>query len=84
VAAIQLKTIHDFHQQSHTLALYCPACKRWSEANLPFLIQTGRSALSVCDARFRCRDCGGAAEKQIRPPVPPVGGAVGYIQRALP
>jgi hypothetical protein len=76
---ISLRTIRDFHQQNHALGLYCPACERWTEANLPFMIQSGRGDLSVSDARFRCRDCGGVAEKQVRPPVPRVGGAVAYI-----
>jgi hypothetical protein len=33
----------------------------------------------VVDARFRCRDCGSVVDKQLRPPVPEVGGARAYI-----
>ena len=33
----------------------------------------------VTEARFRCKDCGENVEKQVRPPVPTVGGAVAYI-----
>ena len=76
---IRIQTVRDFHQQNHALGLYCAACEHWTEANLPFLIQTGRGDISVSEARFRCRECGGVAEKQVRPPVPRVGGAVGYI-----
>ena len=60
VASIPLRTIRDFHEQSHALGLYCPACECWSVANLPFLIQCGRGELSVTVARFRWRDCGEA------------------------
>jgi hypothetical protein len=79
VASIPLRTIRDFHEQSHALGLYCPACECWSVANLPFLIQCGSGELSVTVARFRWRDCGGTAEKQVRLPAPKVGGAVSYI-----
>lgn len=80
--SIPLITIRNFHDQDHALGLYCPACERWTEANLPFLIQTGRGDLSVSQARFRCRDCGRVAEKQVRAPLPRVGGAVGWIDAA--
>jgi hypothetical protein len=79
VPPIRLKTIRDFHENQHALGLYCGACQRWCEANLEFLIQTGRGDLSVSEARFRCRVCGGIAEKQVRPPVPQIAGSVGYI-----
>lgn len=70
---MRLATIDDFVQHSHQLALYCLECDRWKLADLAALIRSGRGALQVCDARFRCRDCGAAAEKQVRPPVPRLG-----------
>jgi hypothetical protein len=79
MAAIPLRTIRDFHAQKHALGLYCGSCERWTEANLSFLIRTGWGDLSVSEARFRCRECGEVAEKQVRPPVPRVGGAAAYI-----
>lgn len=47
MGSIRLSTLRDFHAQNHALGLYCPACERWSEANLPLLIQAGRDDLSV-------------------------------------
>ena len=38
-----------------------------------------RGDRAVTQARFRCRDCGEVVEKQVRPPVPELGGAAGYI-----
>jgi ABC-type ATPase with predicted acetyltransferase domain len=46
------------------------------------LIESGRGDRQVTDARFRCRDCGALVEKQLRPPVPQLGGSVAYIQVA--
>ncbi len=75
----QLVTFEDLRSQSHTLGLYCIECDRWGEANLDRLIEIGRGRQALTEARFRCRDCGGIAEKQLRPPMPQPGGAVAYI-----
>ena len=74
----RLASFRDLHQHDHTLGLYCMACERWSTANLEALIQAGDGERSVVGARFRCKDCGAFAEKQVRPPVPQFGGAVLY------
>jgi predicted RNA-binding Zn-ribbon protein involved in translation (DUF1610 family) len=76
---ICVSTFEDLNRQDYGLALYCPSCDRWGEADLNRLIETGRGSKPVVQARFRCRDCGKIAEKQIRPPVPKLGGVVGYI-----
>ena len=76
---IRMGTIEELHRQEHTLALYCISCDRWGEANLDWLIQNGKGNELVTEARFRCRDCGEIVEKQVRPPVPTLGGAVAYI-----
>ncbi len=55
----------------------CLSCNRWGEANLDWLIQNGKGKKPVTEARFRCRECGEVVEKQVRPPVPELGGAVG-------
>lgn len=76
---IRLHTINDLHERQHSLGLYCIHCDRWGEANLDWLIRTGRGQRVVTETRFRCRDCGKAVEKQVRPPVPAVSNAVAYI-----
>lgn len=55
-------------------------CDRWGEADIENLILSGRGERLLTEAKFRCRDCGEFVEKQLRPPVPEVGGAVAYIQ----
>jgi len=48
-------------------------------ADLDKLIQIGKGDMPITEARFRCKDCGEIVEKQIRPPVPTIGGSVAYI-----
>ena len=75
----RIHTISDLHVYQYTLALYCLSCDRWGEANLDWLIQIGQGDKPVTESRFRCRDCGEIVEKQVRPPVLSLGGAVAYI-----
>ena len=77
---ISMGTIEELYSHNHTLALYCLSCNRWSDANLDWLIQNGKGNKPVIEARFRCLDCGEIVEKQIRPPVPSLGGATAYIR----
>ncbi|MGI9262178.1 MAG: hypothetical protein ACR2QR_09085 [Woeseiaceae bacterium] len=76
---LQLATFIDLQEQQHTLGLYCMACDRWGEADLPRLIASGRGKRLIIEASFRCCDCGGLVDKQLRPPVPQVGGAIAYV-----
>ncbi len=76
---IGISTISEMHDEDYILGLYCVRCNRWGKANLDWLIQTGKGDKPVTEARFRCRDCGQIVEKQVRPPVPSLGGAVAYI-----
>ena len=76
---ISVSTIEQLNQQDYGLALYCIACDRWGEADLRALVDTGLGARSITEARFRCRKCASLVEKQVRPPVPKLGGAKSYI-----
>ena len=76
---LKLATFSDLQEQQHTLGLYCLRCDRWGEADLEGLISDGCGNREVVEARFRCRQCGDLVDKQLRPPVPELGGAVAYI-----
>jgi len=76
---IHVGTIEELQSQDYGLALYCLSCNRWGEANLDWLIQNGKGDKPITEARFRCQDCGEIVEKQVRPPVLEIGGAVSYI-----
>ena len=74
-----LATFAELHSQNHTLGLYCIECDRWGEADLGELVSSGLGDRALTTARFRCRDCGQLVDKQVRPPVPTISGAVAYI-----
>lgn len=76
----RLVTFLELHEQQHTLGLFCHVCNRWGEADIDDLIASGRGLCSLTKTNFRCRDCGELVQKQLRPPVPQVGGAVAYIR----
>ena len=76
---ISMGTIEKLREQNHTLALYCMPCNRWGMADLDWLIRNGKGDKHVTEARFRCQDCGEIVEKQVRPPVPEIGGSVAYV-----
>ncbi len=79
---ISMGTLQKLRDQNHKLALYCLSCDRWGLADLDLLVRTGRGNMSVVESRFRCKDCGEIVEKQVRPPVPTIGGSVAYISLA--
>jgi len=79
---ISMETIQKLRDQDHKLALYCLSCDRWGMADLDWLVQIGKGNQPITEARFRCRDCGEIVEKQVRPPVPKIGGSVAYISLA--
>jgi len=76
---ISLATVEELRRYRHTLGLYCISCDRWAEADLDGLVASGRGDEDVVTLRFRCGQCGGTADKQVRPPVPAPVGAIGYI-----
>ena len=78
---IRVSTFNDLNRQDYGLALYCIVCNRWGNADLNWLIESGLGNKALTEARFRCRDCGQLVEKQLRPPVPELGGAVAHMGR---
>lgn len=77
---IRVSTLADVCRANYSLGLYCMRCERWEEADLERLVEGGHGDRLLCRSRFRCRDCGEPADKQLRPPVPALGGAVAYIE----
>jgi len=74
-----LATFVDLRKNDYALALYCIECNRWDIADLDRLVAIGRGQSEIVSSRFRCKDCGCVAEKQVRPPVPTISRAVAYI-----
>ena len=76
---ISMRTFEELRDHNHSLGLYCLSCDRWGVANLDRLIQIGKGDKPVVETQFRCKDCGEVVQKQVRPPVPRVGGSVSYM-----
>lgn len=76
---IRMATLSELHRQAHSLGLYCAACDRWHDADLDALVRAGFGQRPLAETRFRCRDCGLPAEKQVRPPESPVTHASRYV-----
>jgi len=76
---IRMETFSQLYEQQHALALHCPDCERWGQADLAGLIERGYGSRPIVATRFRCKDCGTLVEKQLRPPMPQVSAAAAYI-----
>jgi len=51
------------------LALNCEPCHRWVVLDLEEMQATGRGQQSYIEMKFRCSECGGKADKQLRSPL---------------
>ena len=66
---ITISTISDLAESRMTLGLYCLECKRWGEIIPQEWLNAGKPDVSYVEQKFKCVDCGGLADKQVRPPV---------------
>ena len=69
ILPIHIETISDLANNNMRFYLYCSPCNRWHQLDLDKFIKAGRGDFNYVNARFRCKECGGIAEKQIRPPL---------------
>jgi DNA-directed RNA polymerase subunit RPC12/RpoP len=76
---ISLDTPRSLYPNDHRLALHCPTCNVWREFSLADFEAIGVQDSRLLPMTFRCRQCGTRGLAQVRPPVPQVGGAIGYI-----
>ena len=67
VKPIHIATLAELKANDYRLNLNCEPCNRWHQLDLDGFVEAGRGNLNYVNARFRCKRCGGAAEKQIRP-----------------
>jgi hypothetical protein len=68
--AIDLDTVAALRTHAHRLAAYCPRCRRWADVDLADLERAGLGARRIAGLKLRCGSCGGAGERQVRPPAP--------------
>ena len=70
ILPIRIETARQFRQYGHTLAAYCPSCRRWAEIDLVWLELRGVGDRPLSRLRHHCADCGTRGETQVRPPAP--------------
>ena len=69
VSPVTIETIDDLARYGHTLALNCVPCHRWVDLDLAKMQAAGRGQQSFVEMKFRCSECGGKADKQLRSPL---------------
>jgi len=61
--------ISDLAASEMTLGLYCLECDRWAEIIPQDWLDAGKPDVNYVEQKFKCGDCGGLADKQVRPPL---------------
>ena len=65
-APITIKTMSDLAAHDMTLGLYCISCDRWHEIIPKQWLDEGKGDMVYVGRKFKCKDCGDIAEKQVR------------------
>lgn len=66
---ITIRTISDLAESGMTLGLYCLECDRWGEIIPQEWLDEGKPDVNYVQQKFKCSQCGGRADKQLRPPL---------------
>ena len=62
---VTIRRISDLRDNHMTLGLFCLECDRWGEVIPQEWLGDGKPDLNYVRQRFRCRECGGRADKQM-------------------
>ena len=66
---ITISTISNLAASEMTLGLYCLECDRWAEILPQDWLDAGKPDVNYVEQKFKCGQCGGRADKQVRPPL---------------
>ena len=64
---IVISNIRDLADNEMTLGLYCLPCNRWGEVIPQEWLDAGKPNIDYVAKKFKCKDCGETASKQVRP-----------------
>ena len=64
---IVISNIRDLADNEMTLGLYCLPCDRWEEVIPQEWLDAGKPNIDYVAKKFKCKDCGETASKQVRP-----------------
>ena len=60
-----IRRLSDLRDNHMTLGLFCLECDRWGEVIPQEWLDDGKPDLNYVRQRFRCRECGGPADKKM-------------------
>ena len=60
-----IRRMGDLRDNHVTLGLFCLECDRWGDVIPQEWLDDGKPDLNYVRQRFRCRECGGPAGKQM-------------------
>ena len=66
---ITVTTISGLAESGTTLGLYCLECNRWGEIIPQEWLHAGKPDMNYVEQKFKCGQCDGRADKQVRPPL---------------
>ena len=64
---VTIRRISDLRDNHMTLGLFCLDCNRWGEIVPNEWLSSGKKDLDYVNQKFKCRECGSPASKQVRP-----------------
>ena len=64
---VTIRRNSDLRANHMILGLFCLDCNRWGEIVPNEWLSSGRKGLDYADQQFKCGECGGHADKQVRP-----------------
>ena len=64
---ISISTISDLAENGMTLGLHCLPCNRWDQIIPQEWLDTGEPNVDYVAKKFKCKDRGEIASKQVRP-----------------
>jgi hypothetical protein len=66
IEPVVISTISDLAKYEMSLSLYCLLCYRWGEIEPSEWLADGKHYIDYVKQGFKCGECGGKAEKQVR------------------
>ena len=66
IEPVVISTISELAKYDMSLSLYCLPCDRWGEIEPSDWLSDGKPDIDYVKQKFKCGECGGKAEKQVR------------------
>ena len=66
IEPVVISTISDLAKYDMSLSLYCLPCDRWGEIEPSEWLADGKPDIDYVKQKFKCGECGGKVEKQVR------------------